>query len=495
MRVLVSRCRDHAAALVTAVAAAIGLASSVVHLGRRPLWIDEALSLGATHQLGRTLRDTAGTMGSYYVLLDGWTALFGTSRTALRSLSVVLAVAALVVVAAVARRLLGPAEAAATALLAAGLPGLTRVAQDARAYALLLLVTAAIWLLVARAVTTGDRSWRPWLLVVPLVLVGELGQGLFLLQLAGLGAAVLLHPDRWTWVRRLAPAAVAGLAALLGLLALGADDVGDWIPDLSAEQLPPLLRHFVGGVAWAAWTVGAVAVVGLSVLAHRAVRGGAEERWPARALLAWALVPPAALVALSAVRPSLLGRYVLASQAAVAALVAVGAVALARALGRVRVPAAAAGVAVAAVLAASLLATRAARDDGPYERWDRVAAHLAREVRPGDGLVFSHAEGQAVEDTARAPFEAAWGELDPDVVPVALSPARPLGEVRRFDDLTPQPELARRMVRHARVWVVGFRSFWRSERALRTVPPADGAFRRERVVDEGGIRIVLLVRA
>ena len=117
------------------VGVGIALSSSLWQLGRRPLWIDEAISLGATNQLWRAIEGTGGTMALYYVLLDGWTALVGTSPVELRALSLLLVLAALVAASAVLHRVLPRAEAALATVVAGALPAIVRMAQDARPYA------------------------------------------------------------------------------------------------------------------------------------------------------------------------------------------------------------------------------------------------------------------------------------------------------------------------------------------------------------------------
>ena len=153
-------------------------------------------------------------------------------------------------------------------------------------------------------------------------------------------------------------------------------------------------------------------------------------------------------------------------------------------------------VAVTGLLVAALVAGRVERGRTGYEDWDAVVAFVAAEARPGDGLIFPFATDQAHPDTVRAPFEAAWSRVgDPPVVPVALSPARPLGEVRRFDDLLDPEALAEAMVDHPRVWAVEFPGFHASLKHQMTIEPAASRFRNVGVtVFGGGIQVVLLER-
>src|SRR5690349_23080098 len=74
------------------------------------LWLDEALSVNIARlplsQLQNALKHD-GAPPLYYLLLHGWTSVFGTGDTAVRSLSSVCMAAALVTLWFVARRWLG----------------------------------------------------------------------------------------------------------------------------------------------------------------------------------------------------------------------------------------------------------------------------------------------------------------------------------------------------------------------------------------------------
>lgn len=498
----------------TVLGLVVALASSLWQLTKRPLWIDEAISLGATNQLRQTIRGTGGTMALYYVLLDGWTAVFGTSPAALRTLSLSLALATIVVGAALARRLLPTAEAALAVIVLAGLPALVRMAQDARSYALVMALTTGCWLCLARAVeldaSRGARAARPWFLaLVPLAAAGVLAQGLFSLQLPALLLSVLVLPRRWTLAARVLPAVAAGLAAVITLMAIGAGDVADWIPPLAVDQLWPFAASLLAPEGWVMAVLGALIAVGATVLVRRGFDRAAApiDRWRALAPVWWAVAPTVGLFALSTVRPTLLARYVFASLPAIAVLVAVGAVRIATSVlspsggegGRSKslLRTAALG-ALVVVLVAALAQGRIARGERPYEDWDAVVELVATEARPGDGLIFPHAvASQSHRDTVRAPFEAAWSRVEaPAAVPVALSPARPLGEVRRFDALGDPGALSASMVRHERIWVVQFPSFGPSLREVLAIEPAHSRFALpEPRTFATGVQVFLLVRS
>ncbi len=110
------------------------------------LWLDEAQSVAIAQlplpELFAALEQD-GSPPLYYLLLHVWTALFGTSATAVRSLSAVFSLLTLPLAWYVARRLAGRRAAAALVVLLATSPVLVRYASETRMYALLVLLTVA----------------------------------------------------------------------------------------------------------------------------------------------------------------------------------------------------------------------------------------------------------------------------------------------------------------------------------------------------------------
>jgi mannosyltransferase len=502
--------------LVTVVALGLALASSLWGITRRPLWIDEAFSLGATNQLVSTVRYTGGTMALYYTLLNGWTAVAGSSVFALRMLSVVLVLAAILVLSRLVYRLLPPAEAGLTLVVVALMPVVMHMAQDARAYALVLVLTVSCWTCLTRAVEADARddarSTYLWCLaLVPLVIAGELSHGLFLLQVPALVLSVAVHlRHRRRLLVTLAPAVVAGVATLAFLLlALDAGRVGDWILPLKWAQVGAVGTHLLA--RWLAFRLGlAVLVVVGAVVLLRRPAPDAVSRWKAVAPLWWAFSPVVFLIALSVVRPSLLGRYVDGSVPALGMLIAVGL----HTLWRAAVPSASetdaaepsrrspAGrwalvvLLVVAVVSIPVL-DRTPRPGERFEDWDAVTDHIGANSRPGDGIVFlPNAGSRKSPYILRAPFEAAWtGRSGPRVDLDAISPPRPLGQVRRLDALLDPAELCARMAEHERVWVVLAPGGWTTLLDLQNEKVMLSRLRRQEILKfNGGMQVVLLVQ-
>lgn len=398
------------------LAVAVLVVLSLPRLGRRPLWLDEAYSIGATHDLAATWRGTGGTMGLYYLVL--WpVAQLSTDRAWVRLPSLVFAAAAVLVVYEVGRRLGGRSMGGVAATMLAMAWPIGRYAVEARSYTLALLLVSLSWLGLVGAVQAGGGSWRRWwwLFGVATVLA-PLAHGLaalhFVTQVLLLGAM----PDRWRWWRACIPVAVglAGVGALL--FGVGAGEVASWIAPLNGGQIRTIL-HVLFGHGVLGWLAGALAATG-GVLAVRAAcrRGGGTEARLSLVPLFWAVGVPLLLVGISVFRPYAVGRYVIGALPGVALLV--GSV-----LSRLR-PAMLAPAAV--VLAALLLLDEPATNSRYPEDWPALVERVAADGADGDRLLIRH--------ELRGPLDYAWGELADDERPglVPLSPTDPLDEVRRF---------------------------------------------------------------
>lgn len=195
-----------ALAALTAAGAALRFAT----LSLQSFWLDEAV----THQLVtrslagmlRTIPHSESTPPLYYVVAWVWARVFGAGEVGLRSLSALFGTATIVAVALVARRLGGPRAALAAAALVGANPLLIWYSQEARAYALLVLLSAlALWLFAC-------ERWGWWALVAILALATHY----FAVFIVVPQLAVLL----WRGERRARAAVAAVLLAGAALLPL-----------------------------------------------------------------------------------------------------------------------------------------------------------------------------------------------------------------------------------------------------------------------------------
>ena len=131
-------------------------------LGAKSLWIDEALSVSYAHQ---SLRDLFPffihgemNMAFYHVLLHFWLG-FGERETAIRSLSVLFALAAIPFAYATCARLFSR-RAGALASITLALNGVFySYAREARSYSLVVLLVVAASYFLVRALDEHRRSW------------------------------------------------------------------------------------------------------------------------------------------------------------------------------------------------------------------------------------------------------------------------------------------------------------------------------------------------
>lgn len=148
---------------------ALGLLLRVATLGVQSYWSDEAATIALLHQsFGGMLHgvvDGESTPPLFYVIAWPWTHLAGTGEVAARLPSALFSTATVPVVAAVAGRLTAPgrdagrASVLAAALAATG-PLMVWYGQEARSYALLMLLTAGSVLALLRVLEDPSSPGR-----------------------------------------------------------------------------------------------------------------------------------------------------------------------------------------------------------------------------------------------------------------------------------------------------------------------------------------------
>jgi uncharacterized membrane protein len=274
------RSRFEVVALALIILLCAGL--RIYHLGAASLWSDEMFSryyvdvFGLHYVLSDGLsRET--NPPTYYLLLQGWMALWGHSEAALRSLSALVSILCVPVAYLLGREFGGKSRSLAAALLCALCPVSVYFAQEARAYALLMLASSmALW---AAAVFQRDsRSWKAagwYLLSATLCLYVHVTGLLFVAACTG---AVLLSflrkgvSARQACLRWLA---LNGLVLLLGLpyylhvFAASHSAVINYVPPAGVHQLVYCLSLLVAGIVtpypWPAFLLAAAVGIALVV--------------------------------------------------------------------------------------------------------------------------------------------------------------------------------------------------------------------------------------
>src|SRR5438874_4645484 len=379
----------------------LGLALRLVHIGSRPLWLDEAYSQWFSardwHYLWTIVPTYEPHPPFYYSILKIWRFAFGGGATALRGLSVLLGVATIPVMAAIAREQERhhPSERpllamAAALFLGACSPTLVLLQQDARPYALLIFAFAVAILGLLRLMrewTEGTAgSWRSWLLLAAGAELALWAHGLGIIYAGCIALALLpawpARPlDRTRLVRGLIVAGAVALAYAPCLLMI-VGRTGDWGVTGWLKWEPGMLLQLLPlySVPFELLTVGsAVAALALLLLVKRALQSAVQHRgWNAeRAILLLWIGPPLISAFISAAGvPIFLPRAL--GPTLIPAYLAMGS-ALARTPDRLERTVLAAALALTMVPTAVQIGLRPAT-----ERWNEVSAYLGEHVASGD---------------------------------------------------------------------------------------------------------------
>jgi mannosyltransferase len=331
--------RAHWLTLLFLVAA--GLAVGFLHLASKPFWFDECFSVEVA-RIGwknflRLLWWREANMSLYYLLLRIWLSVgvhLGQSPFFIRSLSVFISAATLPMTYWLARLLYDRR----VGLIAAGLFTFNaynvRYAQEARSYALfLLLATISSGFLIAYLREPTRRNWIGYVLVSVLAVYAHFYA---LLLVAAHGLAVGWLGDGRARVEAAAPAypqlrrgwIIIGLAVLPLLVFVAKTGAGPirWIRRPGLGEVLEFYQNLAGGSNWVLLMVCAV-VGGAAVMPIRKQVFAREqnwETWRVQLLLIWLFFPGALTVLLSLVRPVFLGRYLIFCLPALLILVAAG---------------------------------------------------------------------------------------------------------------------------------------------------------------------------
>ena len=366
-------------------------ALSLSGLGALSFWRDEVASVVfASASVGDLLtvvgrdRDQAdlANMAAYYLALHFWLGI-SHDEAWVRLLSVLFGLASLVPVYFIARRLAGWPAAALAAAAFALFPFVLRYNQEARPYSLSLLVAAGLtWLLLVAAERRAVLPWLAYGLVAAL--------GIYVHPFVSL---VIAAHGLWLVGTRQVPGWRAALAALLPIAAAAAPlpliiaesgDAQEWIPPLTPEVARTALVGLAGGVPL---LLAMTALLAYGLVTH----AGDRRAW----LLAMSvLVPIAAAVLISLVKPVFVGRYLIVVLPPLAVLAGWTIVRL-----RPTLLAASAAVGVGILLA---LAVPSAYTDANQQDWRAAGGWVAADALPGDWMIAQNGRRSLKYYTARA---------------------------------------------------------------------------------------------
>jgi mannosyltransferase len=393
--------RADGSAWVAIIPAFVTLLVVLYQIQHPSLWRDEGATLAAVHrslpQMVRMLGHIDVVHGAYYLFMWFEVRLAGSSALALRFPSAIAMAVAAGTVTVLGRRLVSTPAGLMAGLVFAALPTVSWYGQNARSYAMVAaLATIASYLLVG-AMQAGPRRRRRWLAGYGVTLAA-LGLGnIFALLLIPAHALTLAA---WNHRARRAPpgdppapageralargwliasaAAVAAVSPVI-VISLGQQEQVSWLTPRNAHQILGL-RQLLGWPALADLILLMVA----TTLTVSALRRRMRTDWPFGLVglsLPWLLLPPAVLLATSAIHPVYSTRYVVFCIPAAALLAGAGLASLGWA----------GGAAVLALIALVAVPNQVhiRRVGGHGANLLHLSQILAAHSRPGDAVRFA----------------------------------------------------------------------------------------------------------
>lgn len=312
----------------------LGLVLRLCTITDTSLWYDEFYSLVlASSPVQGLLATTAADVHPplYYLLLKGWTAVFGTSELALRLPSAIFGAVSIYLMFIVGRRIIDDR----TGLIAAALLTLSPLhvywSQQARGYALFTALVLVLTILVLDVLEGRDGRMLPYLVTGAALVYIHHFAWLFI------GAHALVVGLSWWQGRtgdgqaRTIAMGTTGIVALwlpwsISFLQQATDVVGSyWVPGFTLGELERTVLMQVGSSP-AAYLAVPLLVLGICGLAAAAWTGKGPDRDRALVLLGWLLVPPLAVIAVSlALTPLFYHRFFQAVLPATILVIAYGA--------------------------------------------------------------------------------------------------------------------------------------------------------------------------
>ena len=365
---------------LTVLAAALRFAT----LDVQSFWLDEAVTvtlLGLPFgEMWSGIPYSESTPPLYYVVAWLWSQPFGLGEVGLRSLSALFGTATVPLAYLAAARIATPRAGVTVAALAAVNPLLVWISQEARAYALLVLLATAAFALFARLLDRPTaRGMAAWALLSAAALATHYF-AIFVIAPQGIWLLWCLRGERRGVLAALAAVAAAGAALLPLMIEQAGNDRANFIDRIGlVKRLAQVPKQFLVGFdapLEAATTVLALALAGagLWLLVTRA--GPAERRGASTAarIAVPALAIPLVLAAVGL--DYLIARNVV--MAWVPAMIVLAAGLGARGAGRIG------SATTAALCALSLLVVVAGAAGAEYQRgdWRGVAQTLGPITEP-----------------------------------------------------------------------------------------------------------------
>ena len=362
-----------------------------LYLGAESLWFDESISVAIAHQnwlgLWKAISHSEANMALYYALLHVWTGL-GDSEYLIRSLSAAAGVLSVPVVYALGKRLLGTRPALIGAALLAANAFHVRYSQQARGYALaVLLVTLASLLFVQGIQKRSTGCWAAYVLVSTLAVYSHFFAILVLgAQWASI-ACLLAREVPWQKLLiSIATISILLLPLAVFVLTTNGGQL-DWVPKPSPIDMYYLFESLAGGgrilvIAYLAPCLVAVFLF-IRALAHS---GRSFDTWRYGMLLSWLFGPVLFVFAFSLWKPLFVDRFLLICVPAFVLLAAIG-------LSQIRTR----WILITCICMMLVVSVRKLPWLGGYwenEDWRGASSYLISQASPRDGILFYSAYGR-----------------------------------------------------------------------------------------------------
>ncbi len=429
---------------------AVGTALRFFRLGSKSFWLDEAASAVLarvdTRVFLAAMIHRQANMALYYLLLRGWTKL-GSSEVALRSLSVIAGIAAILAIYLLGTHLFGPRVGRVAALLLSVHTFHIRYSQEARAYSLTVLLAIFSSLFFLKSLEGPSRkSWAIYIAVSTLMVYAQaFGGWVLLAQWCSL--LVIRRPVAWKPFL-LSAAAISCFISPLAFCLLFISDRSQlaWLTKPSAHDLYKFCLALAGdGGSLLLWAYLAL-VMGVIVAGVSRLRSGlaSADVWKDWFLLVWLILPGAVVFVISLRWPMFEPRFLIFS---IPPLLLLAAHALSQIRGKVLFAGALAVLLVLSINGAYLY-HRARLNPQYTDDWKDATPYVLASAGPEDAVLFSYSEEklafdeyrQLLKSTAFQPHEF------PEETDLELLTRRPS---------RPTPQLLNHLVTgYSRVWVL-----------------------------------------
>ena len=312
---------------------AIGSVVRLLHLADKPFWFDECFSAEAARIDWRNFLHLLwwreANMSLYYVLLRFWLH-FGQNPFFIRSLSVAISVASLLAIYWLANLLYNRRVALTSSALLAVNAYDIRYAQEARSYALfVLLATLSSAFLICWLREPNKRNWRGYVLTSILAVYAHfyalllIGAHWLVMRCAGWpGKREPAGDSTARGLRRAWILIAVGVLPLLVFVAKTGAGPIRWIQRPGFLELLKISAYITNGfpVIYFCACLATLVPLQKDLLA----RNGKWETWRVHFLFAWLLFPPMLTILLSLARPVFLPRYMIFCLPALLILTAAG---------------------------------------------------------------------------------------------------------------------------------------------------------------------------